>query len=93
MATQSAFMAPGDLAEFADGPGMRPLVIYADWGTYHLRSPHEAWDMAENSRALWQHLREAGYRPAGGELPEGFGWACWRGHTDALLAALFPTVD
>jgi enterochelin esterase-like enzyme/outer membrane protein assembly factor BamB len=68
----------------------RPLVVYLEWGTYHLRSPHEAWDMADANRELWNDLREAGYRPAGGEVPEGFGWRCWMGHTDELLTAMFP---
>ena len=68
----------------------RPLVIYLEWGTYHMRSPHEAWDLAESNRQLWQQLRDAGYRPAGGEVPEGFGWACWNGHTDEMLKAMFP---
>ncbi len=67
-----------------------PLVIYQTWGTYHIRSPHEAWDQADDNRALWRQLRENGYRPAGGEVPEGFGWACWRSRTDDMLAALFP---
>jgi enterochelin esterase-like enzyme len=65
-------------------------VIYLEWGTYHLRSPHEAWDMARANRDLWALLRQRGQRPAGGEVPEGFGWACWRGHTDEMLSALFP---
>ena len=50
----------------------------------------EAWDLAVENRKLWSRLREAGYRPAGGELPEGYGWPCWSGHTDELLTALFP---
>ncbi|MGH2689591.1 MAG: alpha/beta hydrolase-fold protein, partial [Actinomycetota bacterium] len=68
----------------------RPLVIYLEWGTYHLRSPHEAWDMAKTNRHLWDQLRQRGYRPAGGEVPEGFGWGCWRAHTGEMLSALFP---
>jgi hypothetical protein len=35
-------------------------------------------------------LRERGYRPAGGEVPEGAGWAGWRNRTDRLFEALFP---
>ena len=66
------------------------MVIYLDWGTYHMRSPHEAWDVADGNREFWSALREAGYRPAGGEAPEGFGWGCWKGHTEELLTALFP---
>ena len=68
----------------------RKLVMYLEWGTYHLRSPHEAWDLAEESRGLWVSLREAGLRPSGGEVPEGYGWACWKAHIDELLTAMFP---
>jgi len=91
---QSATMGAEEFEEeLARGAGDLPLVIYLDWGTYHLRSPHEAWDLAVENRKLWAALREAGYRPAGGELPEGFGWACWTGHTDELLASIFPLID
>jgi enterochelin esterase-like enzyme/outer membrane protein assembly factor BamB len=81
------------LREAAKGPDQLPMVIYMDWGTYHLRSPHEAWDLAEDNREAWSHLRAVGYRPAGGEQPEGYGWGCWNGHTDELLAAMFPLMD
>ena len=66
------------------------MMIYLDWGTYHLRSPHEAWDMSVDSRKAWEMLREKGYRPAGGERPEGFGWRCWRAHSEELLTSLLP---
>ena len=87
---QSALMGADDAREVLDTKGNPPMVLYLDWGSYHMRSPHEAWDLAEENRGLWAFLRERGYRPAGGELPEGFGWSCWRGHTDELLTALFP---
>ncbi|MEM6797608.1 MAG: alpha/beta hydrolase-fold protein, partial [Acidobacteriota bacterium] len=64
--------------------------IYQSWGAYHLRSPHEAWDMAESNRELWNILRERGYRPAGGENSGGFGWATWRAQVGDWLTALFP---
>ena len=80
----------GDLKETMPSADERPMVMYLDWGTYHLRSPHEAWDFAKENREIWQLLRDRGYRPAGGERPEGFGWACWRDHADEMLAALFP---
>jgi enterochelin esterase-like enzyme/outer membrane protein assembly factor BamB len=67
-----------------------PLVVYHAWGTYHLRSPHEAWDQVVVNRALFQALRDAGYRPAGGEVAEGIGWTLVRGYTDDMLRALFP---
>jgi enterochelin esterase-like enzyme len=88
--SQSATFDAKEIEEMIGNADEQPLVVYMDWGTYHMRSPHEAWDLAEESRKAWALLRERGYRPAGGEVPEGFGWACWRGHTDELLAALFP---
>ena len=72
------------------GADEQPLTIYFEWGSYHMRSPHEAWDVAEENRRTWAFLRERGYRPAGGEVPEGYGWACWTAHLDEMLAALFP---
>jgi enterochelin esterase-like enzyme/outer membrane protein assembly factor BamB len=89
-AQSSTFLDPSAvIALLGDGNAL-PTVIYHEWGTYHLRSPHEAWDMAESNRVLWQALRDHGYRPVGGEVPDGFGWACWQGRTDDWLAALFP---
>ncbi|MFQ5720525.1 MAG: PQQ-binding-like beta-propeller repeat protein [Acidobacteriota bacterium] len=91
LGSQSAFLfdMPMDkmLAEHDVPP---PLSIFMEWGTYDMRSPHEAWDMVRENRQAWEFLRSAGYRPAGGEVPEGQGWACWRAHTDEMLAALFP---
>jgi enterochelin esterase-like enzyme/outer membrane protein assembly factor BamB len=90
---QSPTMSAEDIPETLGDAVEQPLVMYIDWGTYHLRSPHEAWDLARESRKLWAALRERGYRPAGGEVPEGYGWACWSGHTDELLTAMFPLRD
>ena len=88
---QSALTGLDAFADLSEkGADVRPLVIYMDWGTYHMRSPHEAWSLVESNREVWAALREAGYRPAGGESPEGFGWPIWAGHIDELLAALFP---
>ncbi len=67
-----------------------PLELFLGWGTYDLRSPHEAWDMVEESRGLWSLLRERGYRPAGGETSDGAGWYAWKARTDDWLRALFP---
>lgn len=64
--------------------------IYLDWGTYDLRNPHEAWDMASEARALYADLRAAGLEPLGGEAADGTGWASWRNRTDALYSGLFP---
>jgi outer membrane protein assembly factor BamB len=88
---QSALTGVNEFADLSEkGADVRPLVIYMDWGTYHMRSPHEAWSVVENNRNVWAAFRAAGYRPAGGEVPEGFGWPMWAGHFDDLLVALFP---
>ena len=88
--SQSAVLFGVKIGEMLVPADERLLTVYMDWGTYHLRSPHEAWDMAEDNRQAWAAMRENGYRPAGGEVPEGHGWGCWRGHTGEMLAALFP---
>ena len=91
VASQSAtLMTPDRVAAMLVPADQQAMVIYQEWGTYHLRSPHEAWDMAEGNRGLWSILRDHGYRPTGGEVPEGFGWAFWRARTDDLLTVLFP---
>ena len=84
------FFGPVSFADMVKGADEQPMAIYLDWGTYHLRSPHEAWDMSVDSRNAWKMLREKGYRPAGGERPEGFGWNCWRAHSEELLSSLLP---
>jgi enterochelin esterase-like enzyme/outer membrane protein assembly factor BamB len=66
------------------------LVLYQKWGSYHLRSPHENFDSAQANREMFQQLRRLGHRPAGGEVPEGFGWSCWRAYVGEMLTSLFP---
>ena len=91
IAAQSAsIMTPDLFAGMVTSADERSLVIYQEWGTYHLRSPHEAWDMSEGNRGFWSVLRERGYRPTGGEVPDGYGWAFWRARADKMWSALFP---
>jgi enterochelin esterase-like enzyme/outer membrane protein assembly factor BamB len=87
---QSSMLELVDIESLIGSAEDQPVVIYMDWGTYHIRSPHEAWDRAEESRKIWAKLREAGYRPAGGEIPVGVSWECWSAQTDDLLTAVFP---
>jgi enterochelin esterase-like enzyme len=68
----------------------RPLRVYHDWGRYEAYASREAWDMRVTNARFNALLREKGYRPAGGEAPDGTGWASWRNRTDRLFAALFP---
>ena len=89
-AAQSATFDAVEAEPMIKSADEQPMVIYLEWGTYHLRSPHEAWDLVRENRGVWAMLRDAGYRPAGGEVPEGYGRACWNGHTDELPAAMFP---
>lgn len=67
-----------------------PLRIYLDWGLYDRRATREAWDMGTTNARFAAYLRERGYRPAGGQVPEGSGWAGWRNRTDRVFATLFP---
>jgi enterochelin esterase-like enzyme len=67
-----------------------PLRIYVDWGRHDRRATREAWDMRAATARFVDFLRDRGYRPAGGEIPEGTWWSGWRNHTDRLFAALFP---
>jgi enterochelin esterase-like enzyme len=71
-------------------PAERPLRIYQDWGRYELHSSRENADMRVTNRRFNAFLRERGYRPAGGEAPDGGGWASYRNRTDKLFEALFP---
>ena len=88
--SQSAVLFGMTLGDMFPPVDEQQLTVYLAWGTYDMRSPHEAWDMARNNREAWAAMRENGYRPAGGEVPEGHGWNCWRSHTDEMLVALFP---
>jgi enterochelin esterase family protein len=67
-----------------------PLRVYLDWGRYDRRGTREAWDMRRANQRFDAFLRERGYSPAGGEVPEGAGWAGWRNRTDRVFEALFP---
>ncbi len=68
----------------------QPLQIYLDWGLYDLRTRRENWDLPEANRRLIRYLRERGYKPAGGETHESFGWASWRNRLDRVLVTLLP---
>jgi len=67
-----------------------PLRIYLDWGLYDRRATREAWDMGTTNARFAAFLRERGYKPAGGRVPEGSDWAGWRNRTDRVFATLFP---
>ncbi len=44
----------------------------------------------EDSRRVWNLLRERGWTPMGGEVWDSTDWASWRNRTDVLLESLFP---
>jgi len=68
----------------------KPLDLYLDWGKYDLRSPDEAWDLAQANRDFVKTLRDRGFHPKGGELHEGTGWSSWKNRTETVFSALFP---
>lgn len=70
--------------------GDAPPRFYLDWGLYDLRSTNEPVDTIEANRNLAAQLRDLGAEVAGGESPEGIGWANWSHRADKLFMALFP---
>lgn len=88
--SHSAMLFSTPVGEMLPSADESTLMVYMNWGTYDMRSPHEAWDMAEDNRRAWSAMRAKGFHPAGGEVPQGYGWKCWRGQTDEMLSALFP---
>lgn len=71
-------------------PQARPLRLYLEWGVYGVSNPQEAWDNRVKLRERTQQLRDLGYEVAGGEVPDGVGWASWRNRADAALRAVLP---
>jgi enterochelin esterase-like enzyme len=69
----------------------QPLRLYLDWGLYDAHSIVEGWDVKRDNRVFDEYLRSRGYRPAGGETHDSYGWASWRNRTDLWLASLFPS--
>jgi outer membrane protein assembly factor BamB len=67
-----------------------PLRIYLDWGLYDRRGAREPWNVGTVNAHFAAFLRERGYKPAGGQVPEGSGWAGWRNRTDRVFGTLFP---
>ena len=91
--SQSLFMLSSDEQFIHDAiktANEQPLQIYLDWGLYDLRTKRENWDIPEANRRFIRYLRERGYKPAGGETHEHFGWSSWRNRLDRVLVSLFP---
>ena len=91
-AHSSYFLTVGEkiLETVLDGPAEPSLEIYADWGEYDIRADVEAWNMPESNRQLVKRLKEAGYEPQGGQVPQGGGWFHWKTRVGDSLRALFP---
>ncbi len=68
----------------------QPMDIFLEWGKYDLRNPDEAWNLVETNRDFVKTLREKGYKPSGGEIPDGTGWSSWRNRSEAMFGAIFP---
>jgi hypothetical protein len=77
------------LKEIVTKPEEKPMRIYMDWGAYDARSEEGGWDLREENRKIYAFLQEKGYRPAGGETHDGYGWQSWRNRNDRVLSALF----
>ncbi|MCG8608700.1 hypothetical protein MJD09_27400, partial [bacterium] len=82
--------AANQLTPFIKTVAEQPLDVYVDWTKYDNRCTYEGWDFGRFSREFSQLLRERGYKPAGGEANEGFGWAFFRNRTDRIFEHLFP---
>jgi enterochelin esterase-like enzyme/outer membrane protein assembly factor BamB len=82
--------AANQLTPFIKTAAEQPLDVYVDWTKYDNRCTYEGWDFGRFSREFSQLLRERGYKPAGGEANEGFGWAFFRNRTDRIFEHFFP---
>ena len=71
-------------------PDDRPVRIYLDWGMYDGRSMSDGWDIRRENRKLYSLLQERGFRPAGGETRESYGWPSWRNRAAQWLSMMFP---
>jgi enterochelin esterase-like enzyme len=78
------------LKELIQTADAQPMRIYLDWGLYDARSNVEGWNLKRDNVEFHEYLRGRGYRPAGGEVHDSYGWAAWRNRTDLWLATLFP---
>ncbi|MFQ5669091.1 MAG: PQQ-binding-like beta-propeller repeat protein [Acidobacteriota bacterium] len=93
LAIQSLFMfdfAWKELRPLIKTAAEQPLTVYVDWGTYDLRNPDEAWDLARTNREFARTLAGKGYMVSGGEVHDGTGWSSWRNRTDRVFQGLFP---
>jgi hypothetical protein len=54
------------------------------------RAPCWRWPGGPRSGRFADFLRERGYKPAGGRVPDGSDWAGWRNRTDRVFGTLFP---
>ena len=82
--------AANQLTPLIKNASEQPLEIYVDWTKYDNRCTYEGWDFGRFSREFAGLLKERGYRPAGGEANEGFGWAFFRNRTDKNFQHFFP---
>ena len=93
VASQSAFMLTlqvMSLQAHVKTAEEQPLAVFLEWGTYDMRSEHEAWDHRVENRRLAEFFQSRGYPVTAGEVPEGHGWSSWRNRNDQVLEWLFP---
>ena len=72
------------------GPQRPALEVYLDWNRYEWRSGPSGYDRREDSKRLAETFETNGYRYAGGEAADSYGWASLRVRNNAMLRALFP---
>jgi enterochelin esterase family protein len=68
----------------------QPLTLYLDWGRYDHRNTFQDFNWRTYNAEFSGFMKENGYHHTGGEVPDGFNWACWRNRTDRILETFFP---
>lgn len=65
------------IAERIAGISGRKPRFYIAWNRYDIWRP-QSFDVREQSRSLFHHLRRSGFEVFGGERLDGAGWGSWR---------------
>jgi len=94
VAGQSTHMLGGNGGEemnaLIDSTPVQPLRVYLDWGHFDYRNTAGGYDWAVLNKDLVTRLKAKGYTVNGSENNQGWGYASWRNHSDAILTEFFP---